>query len=70
VSRDDYVRAQRGVLDDIRDRAGLALPPELRPPPWPETSEENLLKPALIAWARACPRPLVLFFLRQRSRTP
>jgi hypothetical protein len=58
----DYGAAQRGILDDIRDRAELALPAELRPPPWPAAAEANLLKAALIAWTQVCPRPLVLFF--------
>jgi ATPase family associated with various cellular activities (AAA) len=59
---DDYGAAQRGILDEIRLRAELALPPPLHPPPWPPASDANLLAIALTAWARACPRPLVLFF--------
>jgi hypothetical protein len=59
---DDYGAAQRGVLQRIRRRADAALPPDLRPPPWPEVPDENLLGDALAAWARTCPRPLVLFF--------
>jgi hypothetical protein len=58
---DDYVRAQRGILGQIRRRARRTLPPELRPPPWPEADEENLLGDGLAEWAHACPRPLVLF---------
>jgi hypothetical protein len=39
------------------------LPAELRPPaPWPEATVSRLLATGLEAWARACPRPLVLFF--------
>jgi hypothetical protein len=37
-------------------------PPRPSPPPWPPASEANLLTVALTAWARVCPRPLVLFF--------
>lgn len=42
------------------------------PAPWPESDDGSLLAEALHAWARACPRPLVLFFdeidsLRGRS---
>jgi ATPase family associated with various cellular activities (AAA) len=59
---DDYGAAQRGILDEIRRRAETALPPDLQPPPWPPASEASLLAVALTAWARACPRPLVLFF--------
>lgn len=59
---DDFALAQRGVLDAIRQRAETALPPELQPPPWPAAAENTLLGAGLRAWARACPRPLVLFF--------
>jgi hypothetical protein len=59
---DNYAAAQRGILDRIRDRAESVLPAGLRPPPWPEAAAENMLGQALAAWARACPRPLVLFF--------
>jgi len=59
---DDYGAAQRGILDEIRLRAELALTPDLCPPPWPRASEATLLTVALTAWARACPLPLVLFF--------
>jgi hypothetical protein len=59
---DDYGAAQRGILDEIRRRAEIALTPDLHPPPWPQASEANLLAVALTAWARVCPRPLVLFF--------
>jgi hypothetical protein len=59
---DDYGAAQRSILDEIRLRAELALTPDLHPPPWPSASEANLLTVALTAWARVCPRPLVLFF--------
>ncbi|SBW22707.1 AAA ATPase [Candidatus Protofrankia californiensis] len=62
ASGDDYAAAQRGVLQEVRSQAELVLPSDLRPPPWPEVSEANLLKEALAAWARMCPRPLVLFF--------
>src|SRR5262245_1978449 len=53
---DDYVRAQRGILGKIRRRAEDWLPAGLRPPPWPEVDEENLLGDGLAAWARACPK--------------
>ena len=59
---DNYGGAQRGVLSRIRGRAETALPPELRPPPWPQAPDETMLGEALRAWARVCPRPLVLFF--------
>ncbi|WP_322761457.1 AAA family ATPase [Frankia sp. Cr2] len=59
---DDYGAAQHGILQEIRSRAETALPPDLGPPPWPDVPDANLLKEALKAWARTCPRPLVLFF--------
>ncbi|WP_437621405.1 AAA family ATPase [Sorangium sp. So ce1151] len=59
---DDYGAAQRAVLDAIRQRAEQALPPELRPPPFPSASDTGLLVAALRAWAEVCPRPLALFF--------
>jgi len=62
AARDDYGAAQLGILRRIQRRAATALPPELRPPPWPEAPEITLLGDALADWARACPRPLVLFF--------
>jgi hypothetical protein len=62
AGRDDYAEAQRGILADLRRRAENALPPELQPPPFPEAHPLSLLSAALTAWARACPRPLALFF--------
>lgn len=60
---DNYDGAQNAVLGSIRRNAELSLPPELRPPdPWPAAAPEERLAAALTAWARACPRPLVLFF--------
>jgi len=62
IADDDYVAAQDLVLQSIRRRASV-LPPELRPPdPWPTAVPGAQLDVALSAWARACPRPLVLFF--------
>jgi AAA domain len=59
---DNYGGAQRGILQRIRDRSETALPSELRPPPWPDVADASLFASALSAWARVCPRPLVLFF--------
>lgn len=59
---ENYAKAQDAVLAAMR-RAARALPPELRPPdPWPDAADEAKLSEALLAWALACPRPLVLFF--------
>lgn len=60
---DDYEEAQRSVLSDLRRRAQNDLPPELQPPdPWPTSTAGSLVLDAFAAWARACPRPLALFF--------
>ncbi|WP_101830704.1 AAA family ATPase [Frankia canadensis] len=69
---DDFRAAERSILQEIRDRADAALPESLRPPAWPDLLAENPLRRSLSAWARVCPRPLVLFFdevdaLRGRS---
>ena len=63
VAGDDYAEAQRAVLGAIREWAEDELPPALQPPaPWPEATKTQLLSAGLRAWARACPRPLVLLF--------
>ena len=62
MAGDDYEAAQRGLLSRIRRGAEQDLPPALRPPPWPDVAATDLVGAALTAWARACPRPLVLFF--------
>jgi len=61
-AEDDYAEAQRSILGEIRERARLTLPENLRPPAWPSAPDANLLKDGLTAWAELCPRPLVLFF--------
>ncbi|CAO5191757.1 AAA family ATPase [Frankia sp. AiPs1] len=62
VAEDDYAAAQRAILLQIRTEAETALPAALRPPAWPEAAGEGLLTVGLTAWARVCPRPIVLFF--------
>ena len=63
VAGDDYAEAQRAVLESMRRWAAVDLPSDLQPPaPWPAAGETQLLAAGLHAWARACPRPLVLFF--------
>jgi hypothetical protein len=59
---DDFVEAQRAVLWQLRQYSEFYLPAELRPPPITEAPDSSLLGTALTAWARVCPRPLVLFF--------
>lgn len=60
---DRFEIAQQAVLAEIRERARIELPVDLRPPDsWPEAPSLNLLGAALGQWARDCPRRLVLFF--------
>jgi hypothetical protein len=55
VAGDNYGAAERVILQEIRETAGFALPPDLQPPPWPEAPDGSLLKAALTEWAQACP---------------
>jgi hypothetical protein len=53
--------AELAVLGDWREDIRYQLPPELHPPPWPDAPRGQRIGAALAAWARACPRPLVVF---------
>ncbi len=53
--------AEPAILDAWRRAAEVLLPSELRPPPWPVAATGVRIAAGLDAWARACPRPLVLF---------
>ncbi|MEO1635941.1 MAG: ATP-binding protein [Cyanobacteria bacterium J06631_9] len=53
--------AENAMLGSWRDRAENHLSPELQPPPWPVTAPGQRLQAALQAWAKASPRPLVVF---------
>ncbi|HZI10769.1 MAG TPA: ATP-binding protein, partial [Myxococcus sp.] len=61
VAGDDYGPAQRAILRELKLSAETYLPPELQPPALELEGDEALLQRNLSAWARACPRPLVLF---------
>jgi hypothetical protein len=55
--------AERTILQAITQAARWQeLPEECLPPQWPEAPPGSLLFAGLEAWARCCPRPLVLFF--------
>jgi hypothetical protein len=62
VAQDDFEAAQLAILDRLRAQALLDLPEKLQPPAWPSAPAVTLLSAGLGAWARSCPRPLVLFF--------
>lgn len=57
----DVGAAELAVLDGWRREAEDGLPPELQPPPWPDAPPGARIAEALRAWARAAPRPLVIF---------
>jgi hypothetical protein len=53
--------AELAVLGAWRVHAEDRLPPDLQPPPWPDAAPGRRIAAALRAWARAAPRPLVIF---------
>jgi hypothetical protein len=57
---DDPGAAEAAVLGAFQKRIRAQLPPELQPAPWPEAAPGDRVNTALAAWARACPRPVVL----------
>jgi type II secretory pathway predicted ATPase ExeA len=57
----DVNQAEKLLLDAWRDTAEDELPTELRPPKWRKTEAGQRIRAALRAWARAIPRPLVVF---------
>ena len=57
----DIDAAERLLLSRWRNVAEDELPPELRPPAWPAAEAGERINSALRAWARAIPRPLVVF---------
>lgn len=61
-ARMDIVLVQDALLSSIRIAAEQDLPFDLRPPPFPPSADATRLWEGLSAWARVCPRPLVLFF--------
>ena len=64
VAGDEYGAAEEIVIQQVEQRARGDLPERLRPPPRPEPRPVagSRLGLFLSDWARACPRPLVLFF--------
>jgi AAA domain len=59
--RDDIGAAELAILGAWRSSAERRLPAELVPPVWREAPPGQRLNAALQAWAKAMPRPLVLF---------
>jgi len=58
---DDPGEAELAILGSWRRLAAVWLPPELKPPPWPEAPPGERIGAALGAWAKASSRPLVVF---------
>src|SRR5262249_9694235 len=59
--RDHIGAAELAILGAWRSSADRRLPAELVPPVWPDAPPGQRLNAALQAWAKAMPRPLVLF---------
>jgi hypothetical protein len=57
----DVDTSERLLLDAWQDVAEDELPPELRPPNWRKAETGQRIRAGLRAWARAIPRPLVVF---------
>jgi len=57
---DDIGEAESAILGSWA-RAAQLLPTELRPPAWPAAAPGDRVQAALEAWAKHCPRPLVVF---------
>ncbi len=54
--------ASRIIVENIQRRAGLALPPQLQPPPRAAVaSSDSPLEDYLSQWTESCPLPVVLF---------
>jgi len=51
-AEENYGDAMRAILGALRTAAEIDLPPELRPPPFPDDVDERLLGSALRACAR------------------
>ncbi len=59
---EDPERAAAALLGDLLDSAQQRLPPELQPPPESAGDGASRIRHFFWGWARACPRPIVLFF--------
>ena len=59
--RHDPGAAADSMLDQWRAMTEVFLPAELQPPPWPDAPPRRRIGAALGAWAKASPRPLVVF---------
>lgn len=60
-ARSDLGLVQDALLSALRIAAERDLPPSMHPPALPDSAEGTRLWEVISAWARVCPRPLVLF---------
>ena len=58
---DDPERLEQALLASWRSQTRSWLPEPLQPPEWTEEAPGARVVGALSAWARSCPRPLVVF---------
>lgn len=58
----DIARSQQAVLHSLQESANHALPAALRLPAKLPPQAETAISGLLTAWARQCPRPLVVLF--------
>lgn len=58
---DDVGSAELAILGAWRGACERRLPADLLPPPWPTAPVGQRITAALQAWAKAAPKPLVLF---------
>jgi len=61
VYSDNPDAAEQAILDAWTGAASAYLPADLQPPTWPEAQAGRRIGASLAAWAKAAPRPLVLF---------
>jgi hypothetical protein len=57
----DVGAAELSILSAWRRTLDVQLPRTLQPPPWPEAAPGARIHAALSAWAKAAPKPLVVF---------
>lgn len=53
--------AERAILSDWQEAASVWLPSSLQPPQWTDAESGSQIGKALSTWAKASPRPLVIF---------
>jgi len=53
--------AELAILGEWRRALSVRLPDDLQPPPWPAADPGARIGAALQSWAKAAPRPLVVF---------